>query len=210
MKKLRVLIACEFSGIVRDAFIARGHDAISCDLLPTESEGPHYQGDVLDIINDGFDLLIAHPPCTYLSNSGLHYLKTRPERKNNLDKAFEFVLNLWNAPIEKICIENPTGWLNTNWMKPGQIIQPYYFGEPELKTTCLWLKELLPLIHSKVDELFYKKTHTEKPLPIGYVLRKTGQQTGKKYNYYWRQGKSGRDRSRTFKSIAHEMAEQWG
>ncbi len=197
---MRVLIACEFSGRVRDAFARRGHDAWSCDILPTETPGNHIQGDVLEFLGDGWDLMIAHPECTYLANAGLHYLQSRPDRLGKLDRAFDFVLQLWNAPIKGICIENPVGWLNTNWMKPSQKIQPYYFGEREMKTTCLWLKSLPPLWFTGV---------CEKPKPRGYVVRKSGQAVGKKYNYYWRQGKSAHDRSRTFLGIAEAMAEQW-
>ena len=199
---MKVLIACEFSGIVRDAFRAKGHDAWSCDLLPCEAE-PYYhlQVDVLGILNNGWDLMIAHPPCTYLANAGLHYLRTRPERKKNLEIAYNFILSLWNAPIEKICIENPTGWLNTNWRKPHQIIQPYDFGEPEYKTTCLWLNGLPPL---------FLTGQMEKPKPIKSIIRKTGKQDGKIYNYYWRQGKTAKARAKTFPGIAKAMAEQWG
>jgi len=197
---MKILVACEYSGRTRDAFAALGHEAWSCDLLPTEIPGNHYRGDVRDILSNDWDLLIAHPPCTYLANAGLHYLKTKPERVRQLEDAFEFVLSLWNSPINQICIENPVGWLNTHWRKPSQKIQPYYFGEKELKTTCLWLKNLPPLWFTGV---------TEKPKPNGYVVRKSGKAIGKKYNYYWRQSKSAHDRSRTFNGIARAMAEQW-
>ena len=147
------------------------------------------------------DLMIAHPPCTYFANSGLHYLKDNPDRLNNLNESFEFVKLLWNSQINKIAIENPTGWLNTHWIKPSQIIQPFYFGEPEFKTTCLWLKGL-PILFS---------THClEIPKPTGFCTRKTGSQVGKKYNYYLRQSKTAHDRARTFQGIANGMAEQWG
>lgn len=197
---MKVLIACEFSGIVRDAFKAKGHDAWSCDLLPTGKTGKHIQDDVLKHLNDGWDLMIAHPPCTYLANAGLHYLKTRPERKTQLDNAFEFVKSIWSAPVKKICIENPIGWLNTHWTRPHQIIQPYFFGVQELKTTCFWLKGLPPLLAMNM---------TEKPKAKGFVIRKTGK-VGKKYNYHWRQSKSAHNRSRTFQCIANAMADQWG
>ena len=207
---MRVLIACEYSGIVRDAFMAKGHDAWSCDLLPTESPGQHYQGDVMEILNNRWDLMIGFPPCTYFAKSGLHYLKTQLGRIDLQKKAFKFWLELWNAPIGKICLENPAGWINTNWRKPNQIIQPYYFGYPERKETCLWLKNLPLLFHAKSDTLFDKKTHTEKPKPRGFMIRKSGEKKGKKYNYYWRAGKSAKERSKTFQGIANAMANQWG
>jgi hypothetical protein len=203
---MRVLIACEYSGTVRDAFIAKGHNAMSCDILDTESPGPHYKGNALDVLNDGWDMMIAHPPCTYFANSGLHYLKTRPGRKELLYNSFAFVLQLWNAPIERIAIENPTGWLNTNWRKPSQIIQPYYFGDPHLKTTCLWLKHLPRLAGLKEVAMNERKY---RPQPMKTLTRKTGEQAGQPYNYYWRQGKSAKDRAKTFPGIANAMAEQW-
>lgn len=139
---MRVLVACEYSGRVRDAFIAKGHDAISCDLLPTDVPGPHYQGDVFDIINDGWDLMIAHPPCTYLCVSGLHWGKRRPERAQHTEKALEFAIALMEADIPQIAMENPIGCLSTRYRKPDCIIQPYQHGHQESKATCLWLKNL--------------------------------------------------------------------
>ncbi len=198
---MKVLVACEFSGIVRDAFRARGHDAWSCDLLPTERPGQHIQGDVLKILNDGWDLMIAHPPCIYLCCAGLHYSKKDPKRMKKTLSAFEFFKALYNAPIGKICIENPAGYISTVFRKPDQIIDPFDFGEKERKKTCLWLKGLPPL---------FLTGQTEKPRPIKQIIRKTGKQAGKIYNYYWRQGKTARDRSRTFQGIADAMAEQWG
>ena len=141
---MKILIACEFSGITRGAFAAKGHDVMSCDLLPTEKLGKHYQGDVMDIINDGWDMMIAHPPCTYLS-----YVATRvwnkPGRKEKRDEAMEFFKALYNAPIEKICVENPLGE-PMKWIPYDQLIHPYNFGEAEKKRTCLWLKNLPPLM----------------------------------------------------------------
>jgi len=207
---MKVLIACEYSGIVRDAFITRGHDAMSCDVLPTESPGPHYQGDVMDIINNGWDMLIGFPPCTYIAIPGLHYLKTQPGRKKLHGLAVDFFISMYDSGIGKIAIENPIGWLNTNWKKSTQIIQPYYFGNPELKTTCLWLKSL-PLLQYKLeDDLFGTKTATDRPSPNGYVIRKSGPNKGQRYNYYFRQGKNAKDRAKTFKGIANAMADQWG
>ena len=207
---MKILIACEESGTVRDAFIKRGHDAVSCDIIPTSSPGPHIQGDVLEILNDGWDMMIAFPPCTYLANAGLHYLKDNPDRIEKLKNAFSLVKSLYYSQINKVAIENPTGWLNTNWKKPNQTIQPYYFGEPELKTTCLWLKNLPPLHYRLHDDLFGKATATKRPIPIKQITRKTGRQKGAKYSYYWRQGKSAKIRSKTFQGIADAMAEQWG
>lgn len=211
---MRALIACEFSGIVRDEFSRLDWDAWSCDLLPTESEltrkeNKHIQSDVMNIINDDWNLVIAHPPCTYLANAGLHYLRTRPGRIENLKEAYKFILEIWNCSAKYIAIENPVGWLNTNWMKPTQIIQPYYFGDPEIKTTCLWLKNLPALYHSDEDNLFCKKTSISRPIPKGSVIRKSGQKAGERYNYYWREGKNAKERSKTFPGIARAMAQQW-
>jgi hypothetical protein len=198
---MKILVACEFSGIVRNAFVARGFDAWSCDLLPSEQPGNHLQCDVRDVLQHGWDIIIAHPPCTYFANSGLHYLKSRPERKEQLHQSFQLLKDIWSAPVENICIENPVGWLSTNWQRPTQIIQPYQFGHSELKTTCLWLRGL-PNIKSTLL--------LQRPVPKGKCIRKTGKHSGKSYNYYWRQGKSAHERSRTFSGIATAMAEQWG
>jgi hypothetical protein len=144
-KKLKVLVACEFSGIVRDAFRSVGHDAWSCDLLDTERPGPHIRGDVLDVLGDGWDLMIAHPPCTYLSSSGMHWT-TRGLRDRSLtEDALAFVRSLLAAPIPKICLENPIGIISTRVRKPDQITQPWQFGDDASKKTCLWLKGLKSL-----------------------------------------------------------------
>jgi len=150
--KLRILVACEYSGIVRDAFIAKGHDAMSCDLLPTERPGPHYQGDVFDIINDGFDMMIAHPPCTYISYAATHVWDKPGRLEKRLD-ALGFFAKLWLAPINKICIENPKGCASPTIAKYSQVIQPFYFGDSAYKTTWLWLKNLPPLQYSKHGEI---------------------------------------------------------
>lgn len=157
---MKILVACEFSGIVRDAFSKKGHDAWSCDLLPTESEltkqeGKHIQGDVLKILDDGWDLMIAHPPCTYLCSSGLHWNsrgkpRRRQKRQQQTLDALGFVLALRDAPIPRICIENPIGYLSTNMAKPDQYIQPYHYGHPDSKKTCLWLKNLPRLIPTNI------------------------------------------------------------
>ena len=145
---MNVLIACEFSGIVRDAFIKRGHNAISCDILPTDSPGPHYQGDVRDILNDGWDIMIAHPPCTHLAVSGAAWFAEK--RADGRQQAgIDFFLEMINANIPKICVENPVCIMSSVYRKPDQIIQPYMFGHPESKKTCLWLKNLPKLTPTK-------------------------------------------------------------
>lgn len=138
---LRVLVACEYSGTVRDAFASRGHDAMSCDLLPTERPGKHYQGDIRDVINDGWDLMIAHPPCTYLSVSGIHW-NNRGRGWEETEKALDFVRLLLDANIPRIAVENPVSIISSRIRKPDQIIQPWQFGHDASKKTCLWLKNL--------------------------------------------------------------------
>lgn len=138
-RRLRVLVACEYSGVVRDAFIAQGHDAISCDLLPTETPGPHYQGDVLDIINDGFDVMVAFPPCTHLAVSGARWFK---DKRQEQELALNFVRILMDADIPHIAIENPISVISSRIRKPDQIIHPHQFGHDASKATCLWLKGL--------------------------------------------------------------------
>jgi len=139
---MRVLVACEYSGRVRDAFRLLGHDAMSCDLLPSEAPGPHYQGDVRDILNDGWDLMVAHPDCTYLCSSGLHWNRRVPGRDELTEEALDFVRLLMDAPIPRIAIENPVGRICTAIRKPDQFIQPYQFGHDASKKTGLWLKNL--------------------------------------------------------------------
>ena len=142
---MKVGVLCEFSGIVRDAFIRRGHDAVSCDLLPTESPGPHLQGDCLSFDWSGFDLLICHPPCTYLAVSGLHWNKRVPGRAEKTEEALRFVRALFDLPCPRIVLENPVSCISTRIRKPDQIIQPWMFGHPESKATCLWLRFVPPL-----------------------------------------------------------------
>jgi hypothetical protein len=146
---MKVLVACEYSGKVRDAFRAKGHEAMSCDILPTDVEGPHYQGDVRDIINDGWDLMIAHPPCTYLTNSGVTWLHKDPSRWAKLDDGAAFFKMLLEAPVERIAIENPImhkyAKERIGGVKQSQVVQPWMFGHMEQKATCLWLKNL-PLL----------------------------------------------------------------
>lgn len=146
---MRVLVGCEFSGVVRDAFIREGHEAVSCDFLDTDSPGPHLLGDVLEMLSHGWDLAIFHPPCTYLASSGMHWT-TRGLRDPQLtEDALEFVQKLLDAPIPRIALENPVGAISSRIRKPDQIIQPYQFGHDASKKTCLWLKNLPPLVGTK-------------------------------------------------------------
>ncbi len=181
---MRVLVACEFSGIVRDAFIRKGHAAWSCDLLPTERPGPHIQGDVLGILGDGWDLMIAHPPCTHLAVSGARWFK---EKRDEQEAALEFVWYLLNAPIPRIALENPISVISSRIRKPDQIIQPWMFGHPETKATCLWLKNLPKLVPTNIVEGRDNRVHREPPGPDRW-----------------------KNRSRTMQGIADAMAEQWG
>jgi len=196
---MKVLVACEFSGTMRDAFIARGHDALSCDLLPTEKPGPHYQGNVLDIIGSGWDLLIAHPPCTYLTSSGLHWNTRRPERAELTNEAVQFVLALASAPIPRICIENPIGCLSTRYRKPDQIIQPWQFGHDASKSTCLWLNGLMPL----------RPTEMIEPRIVNGKKRWSNQ-TDSGQNKLGPSPDRWALRSLTYPGIADAMATQWG
>jgi site-specific DNA-cytosine methylase len=181
---MRVLVACEFSGIVREAFRKRGHDAWSCDLLPTEIPGPHIQGDVLKILGDGWDLMIAHPPCTHLAVSGARWFK---DKKQEQADALIFVSVLLNAPIPRIALENPISIISSRIRKPDQIIQPWMFGHGEVKATCLWLKNLPVLKATNVVEGRRARVHRLPPSPDRW-----------------------KEKSRTFLGIAEAMAEQWG
>lgn len=182
---MKVLIACEFSGIVRDAFIKRGHDAISCDLFPTDNPGPHYQGDVFDIINDGWDLMIAHPPCTHLAVSGArHFAEKRKDGRQQA--ALDFVSKLLSANIQHIALENPISIISSYIRKPDQIIHPWQFGHGEVKATCLWLKNLPKLTPTNIVEGRYPRVHKMAPSEDRWKLR-----------------------SITYQGIADAMAEQW-
>lgn len=181
---MRVLVACEFSGIVRDAFLRKGHDAMSCDLLDTESPGPHRKGDIRDILGDGWDLMIAHPPCTYLAVSGARWMR---QRMGKVEEALDFVRILMSAPVPRWCLENPVSVISTRVRKPDQVIQPWMFGHGETKATCLWLKGLPPLLPTDIVEGRAARVHLMPPGPDRW-----------------------RDRSRTYRGIAEAMASQWG
>lgn len=191
---MKVLVACEYSGTVRDAFIRAGHDAWSCDLLPTETPGPHYQCDALEVLDMGWDLMIAHPPCTHLAVSGARWFK---DKKDEQALALDFVRLLLQAPIRRIAIENPVSVISTRIRKPDQIIQPWQFGHEATKTTCLWLQNLPLLSPTKiVDKGARHVTKSGKSLPDWYNLPPS--------NDRWK------IRSATFQGIAQAMADQWG
>ena len=187
VRRLRVLVACEFSGTVRDAFAARGCDAWSCDLLPTELPGNHIQGDVLSVLNDGWDLLIAHPPCTRLANSGVRWLAERNLWKE-MKEASQFFLKLKNAPIKKKCLENPIPHRYARKIIGDytQIIQPWQFGHGETKATCLWLVDLPALKPTKLVEGRVARIHLMPPSADRW-----------------------KERSKTFQGIADAMGDQW-
>lgn len=181
---MKVLVACEYSATVREAFAAKGHEVVSCDLLPTEIPGPHYEGNVLDILYDKWDLMIAHPPCTHLAVSGARWFK---EKQAEQKEALDFVRYLLSAPIDKIALENPISIISSKIRKPDQIIQPWMFGHGETKATCLWLKGLPLLQATDVVDGREARVHKMPPSPDRW-----------------------KERSRTFKGIAQAMADQWG
>lgn len=181
---MRVLVACEYSGTVRDAFKAKGHEALSCDILPTDNQGNHYQGDVFDIINDGWDLMIAHPPCTHLAVSGARWFKNKQKEQK---LALDFVQKLLDANIPRIALENPVSIISSKIRKPDQIIQPWQFGHGETKATCLWLKNLPKLNPTKIVEGRVARIHKLPPSPNRWKIR-----------------------SKTYEGIANAMANQWG
>ena len=183
---MKVLIACEYSGRVRDAFIAKGHDAWSCDLLPTDAPGPHFQCDVADILNNDWDLMIAHPPCTHLAVSGARHFAAK-KASGVQDAALDFVHMLLNANIPKIALENPISIISSRIRKPDQIIQPWQFGHGETKATCLWLKNLPKLVPTNIVDGRSDRIHKMPPSPDRWKLRST-----------------------TYQGIADAMAEQWG
>ena len=202
----RILVACEYSGAVRDAFAKRGWDAWSCDLLPSETPGNHVQGDVLKILGDGWDAMIAHPPCTHLCVSGAkHFAKKRADGRQQ--QGIELFMAFASAPIKRICIENPVGIMSNVWREPDQIIQPYYFGDEAQKTTCLWLKNLPPLQHAAEDDWFAKKTHVGRGAMHKFAIGKVMPEW---YFQAWKEPDGGgKARSKTFPGIAEAMAEQW-
>ena len=181
---MRVLVACEYSGTVRDAFAARGHDAWSCDLLPTERLGNHIHGDVLQHLHRNWDLMIAHPPCTHLAVSGARWFK---DKQIEQAEALDFVRRLLDAPIPRIALENPISIISSRIRKPDQVIQPWQFGHGETKATCLWLKNLPKLLPTNIVEGREARIHKMPPGPDRW-----------------------KERSRTFEGIAQAMAEQWG
>jgi len=183
---MRVLIACEYSGRVRDAFIALGHDAMSCDLLPTDTPGPHYQGDVFDVIGNNWDLMIAHAPCTHLSVSGARHFAAK-QASGVQQKALAFVGCLLDAPIPMIALENPISIISSHFRKPDQIIQPWQFGHGETKATCLWLKGLPKLTPTNIVDGREARVHRMPPSLDRWKLRST-----------------------TYQGIADAMANQWG
>jgi hypothetical protein len=194
---MKVLIACEYSGRVRDAFTKLGHDAMSCDILETESPGKHYKGDVRDVLNGKWDLMVAHPPCTYLTVSANKWYQDQPERKSGVlvgqsrkdarEDAIFFFMLLMTSNIDKIAIENPIGVLSSRYRKPDQIIQPWQFGHGETKATCLWLKNLPKLKSTNVVESREQRLHLLPPSKDRAKIR-----------------------SKTYQGIADAMAMQWG
>ncbi|MCK9310521.1 MAG: DNA cytosine methyltransferase [Candidatus Cloacimonetes bacterium] len=190
---MRVLVACEFSGVVREAFARLGHDAWSCDLLDTEIPGQHYKRDVKDVLNLGWDLMIAHPPCTHLAVSGARWFKEGIKPLSLQNDAANFFMMLINANIPMIAVENPICIMSTRYRKPDQIINPYQFGHPEQKKTCLWLKglPLLTATNNVYDEMML--------LPLKERTR-----------IHWLGSNHWKERSRTFQGIADAMADQWG
>jgi hypothetical protein len=181
--KMKVLVACEYSGTVRDAFIAAGHEALSCDLLPTDNPGPHYQGDVRDVLHEGWDLMIAHPPCTHLAVSGARWFK---DKQAEQAEALDFVRLLLDAPIERIALENPVSVISSRIRKPDQIIQPWQFGHGETKATCLWLKGLPKLTPTDIVDGREARVHKLPPSADRWKIRST-----------------------TYPGIAAAMAQQW-
>lgn len=183
---MKILVACEYSGTVRDAFIRAGHDAMSCDILPTDQPGPHYQGDVMDILGKDWDMLIAHPPCTHLAVSGARHF-ARKRESGEQQAAIDFFMSMANSGIEKIAIENPICIMSTVWRKPDQIIQPWQYGHGETKATCLWLENLPPLTPTNIVDGREARIHKMPPSADRWKLR-----------------------SKTYHGIADAMAAQWG
>jgi hypothetical protein len=197
---MRVLVACEYSGRVRDAFLALGHDAISCDLLPTDSPGPHHQGDVLELLSrERFDLMVAHPPCTYLCSSGLHWNTRIPGRAEKTEEALAFVRALLSADIPRIALENPNGCIGTRIRRADQVIQPWQFGADASKATGLWLKNLPRLQPTDII-----------PPRVVNGRERWGNQTDSGQNRLGPSEERWKIRSETYPGIAAAMAAQWG
>lgn len=221
--KLKVLVACEYSGVVRDAFAARGHNAWSCDLLPTERDGfgiKHYQGDVANHLREGWDMLIAHPPCTYLSSSGMHWTARGLRDPKLTEDALDFVRLLLGANVPHICLENPVGIISTRIRKPNQIIQPYRFGDDASKSTCLWLKGLPPLMPTqyikprRVCKCGCVYPNAELSCPkcgagVSHSKPRWANQTNSGQNKLGPSETRGLDRAKTYTGIAEAMADQW-
>ena len=195
---MKVLIACEYSGIVRDAFAAKGHDAWSCDILPTESPGNHFQGDVLEHLDKGWDIMIAHPPCTHLAVSGARWFTEGKKPWSLQEDALDFVRKLLNAPIDKIALENPVSVISTKIKKPNQIIQPFEYGHDVTKRTCLWLKNLPNLKPTKIVKPDIVLVNGKKMSRMHYESFKLPSKERSKV------------RSKFYTGIAEAMADQWG
>ena len=205
---MKILIACEESQVVCVEFRKKGHDAFSCDILPCSGGRPewHIQSDVLEQLKKGWDLMIAFPPCTHLAVAGAAWFAEKI-KDGRQQQGIDFFMKMINAPIGKIAVENPIGIMSTFYRKPSQIIHPYYFGDEFSKPTCLWLKNLPKLLHSKETDLFNKKTHVDKG---EFVISKSGKR-GAKWNWWLPPGPGrAKIRSKTFSGIAKAMAEQWG
>jgi len=224
---MKVLVGCEFSGVVRDAFIRCGHDAVSCDFLPTESPGPHIEGDVVEVLEEGWDMLLAFPPCTYLCSSGLHWNARRPGREARTHEAMLFVLKLMGEGfaahgIPKVGLENPVGRINTAYRKPDQTIHPWQFGHDASKATCLWLRGLPLLTPTRVVEAHFGcSCGTRFAAELGRYGCPDCHGAGKVRSIWANQTPTGQnrlgpserrwmERSRTYEGIAQAMADQWG
>lgn len=195
---MKVLVACEYSGIVRDAFSAKGHDAWSCDILPTESKGNHLQGDVLEHLDKGWDMMIAHPPCTHLAVSGARWFTEGKKSWSLQEDALDFVRKLLDAPIDKIALENPVSVISTKIKKPNQIIQPFEYGHDVTKRTCLWLKNLPNLKPTKIVKPDIVLVNGKKMSRMHYESFKLPSKERSKV------------RSKFYTGIAEAMADQWG
>ena len=196
--KMKVLVACEYSGIVRDAFTSKGHDAWSCDILPTESPGNHFQGDILEHLDKGWDLMIAHPPCTHLAVSGARWFTEGKKPWSLQEEALDFVRKLLAAPIDKIALENPVSVISTKIRKPNQIIQPFEYGHDVTKRTCLWLKNLPNLKPTKIVKPDIVLVNGKKMSRMHYESFKLPSKERSKV------------RSKFYTGIAEAMADQWG